>query len=111
MNYQHMTDIWSALAKVAYDNCKRIDWWPITLSHPPYLSLAVLPVEERTLAIPKIRQEAKKYASGSNFFTIGEQTVNALADSITNMAFDETLHRQYTAYKKFLDGHRAIQNG
>ena len=111
MNYQHMTDIWSFLSDTAYRNCKRIDWWPITLSHPPYLSLAVLPVDERKTAIPKIREEAKKYVSGSNFFTIGETTVNALADSITNMAYDESLGRQYQSYKKFLDGFRASQNG
>jgi len=111
MNYNHMTDIWKFLAEVAYNNSKRIDWWPITLSHPPYLSLASVPLEDRQSAIPNIKTEAKKYASGSNFFTIGEVTVNALADSITNMAFNDSLHRQFTSYKNFLDNFRASQNG
>jgi MoaA/NifB/PqqE/SkfB family radical SAM enzyme len=111
MNHNHMTDIWAFLSDVAFRNCKRIDWWPITLSHPPYLSLAALPVEERKQAIPQIREEAKKYASGSNFFTIGEATVNALADSITNMAYDEMLNSRYIAYRNWLDNFRASENG
>ena len=111
LNYQHMTEIWQVLSDIAFEHAKRIDWWPITLSHPPYLSLAALPQEERVTAIPKMREEAKKYASGSNFFTIGEVTVNALADSISNMPFDAKLHQQFLGYKRFLDNHRVAHGG
>jgi len=111
LNYQYITEIWALLGDVAFVNCKRIDWWPITLTHPPYLGLSVIPTHERITAIPKIRSEALKYESGSNFFTIGSATIDALCDSISNIAYDEHMGKQYTSYRKFLDTFRASKNG
>lgn len=111
LNYQHITEIWAFLANTAFVNCKRIDWWPITLTYPPYLNLSVIPTEDRLQAVPKIKQEALKYESGSNFFTIGTQTKDALCDSISNMPYNDSMGRQFLSYKKFLDSYRTSENG
>jgi MoaA/NifB/PqqE/SkfB family radical SAM enzyme len=107
LNYQHITEIWDVLAEEAYEWNKRVDWWPITLSYPQYLNLAVVPLEEREAAIPRIKQIAKKYESGSNMFTVGKDALNALEDSIHKIPYNETHSNQFKTYKKFLDSYRA----
>lgn len=107
LNYQHVTDIWDFLADEAFQSSKRIDWWPITLTYPAYLGLAVLPLEEREKALPRIRQIAKKYESGSNMFTVGKDALAALEDSIMKLPYDNDLSEKFKTYKKFLDNYRA----
>lgn len=116
MNYQHMTNIWQFLGEVCRDNRKRIFWWPITLTHPPHLSLAAVPLEERQTAIPKIKEEFRKYTGEESSvttttFQVGTDALKALTDSILNTNFDESLNKRFTTYKNFLDMYRSTQNG
>jgi sulfatase maturation enzyme AslB (radical SAM superfamily) len=111
LNYQYLTGIWEFLSDVAFESAKPIDWWPITLNHPPYLGLSVIPLEERQRALPRIVQEAKKYEVGKGSFGLGNDALQALTDSIQNMPYDERMGNQFTSYKKFLDSYRASRNG
>lgn len=106
LNYQYLTGIWEFLSHVSFETAKPIDWWPITLTHPPYLNLSVIPLEQRQQALPAILQSAKKYEPGKASFSLGSDAVQALADSIQNMPYNEKMGEQFISYKKFLDSYR-----
>lgn len=113
MNYNHITDIWTFLGEIARNNKKRIFWWPITLNHPPHLGLACIPLEERKTAIPKIKEEVRKFPvdNSNDKFQVGEDALKALTDSILNTNYDESLSSKFNTYKNFLNIYRASQNG
>lgn len=107
LNYEYVTDIWAFLHEVANKNNKHVNWWPITLTHPPYLGLSAVPTEFRKAAVPRIRQNAGLYQDPKKFFAIGPSTVDALCESVTNMHYDENLGKQFMSYRRFLDTFRA----
>jgi len=110
LNYQHITEIWEVLDEESKKYYKRVDWWPITLNYPAYLSLSVIPIEQRTASLPRIRDIARRYSSGSAMFTLGSDALTALEDSISKAPYNEELSNRFKAYKKYLDSYRA-QNG
>ena len=81
------------------------------MTHPPYLNLSVIPVEERQKALPSILEAARKYEPGKQSFALGADAVQALTDSIQNMPYNEKMNAQFIAYKKFLDSYRNSRNG
>lgn len=107
LNYQHITEIWEVLDEESKRYYKRVDWWPITLNYPAYLSLAVIPIEQRLASLPRIRDIARRYSSGSNMFTLGTDALMALEDSISKAPYSEELSNRFKAYKKYLDSYRA----
>lgn len=111
LNYQHITEIWDFLSDVSFETSKPIDWWPITLTHPPYLGVSVIPHEERQKALPRILQHAKRFEPGKSTFGLGPDALQALTDSIQKMPYDERMGSQFLMYKKFLDSYRANKNG
>lgn len=105
-NYQYLSDIWKFLDEVSFENAKSVDWWPITLTHPPYLSLSVIPLEERQKILPTLLQEAKKYVPKENPFGIGIDATRSFSDSINNIQYDSRMAAQFQSYRKFLDNFR-----
>lgn len=111
LNYQYLTGIWEFLSGISFETAKPIDWWPITLTHPPYLNLSVVPLEERQNSLPRILEEAKRYEPGKQSFALGADAVQALTDSIQNMPYNEQMGKQFISYKNFLDSYRKSTNG
>jgi sulfatase maturation enzyme AslB (radical SAM superfamily) len=111
LNYQYLTGIWEFLSGISFETAKPIDWWPITLTHPPYLTLSVVPLEERQNSLPRILEEAKRYEPGKQSFALGADAVQALTDSIQNMPYNEQMGKQFISYKNFLDSYRKSTNG
>jgi sulfatase maturation enzyme AslB (radical SAM superfamily) len=106
LNYNKLTDVWEFINELATRYNKHIDWWPITLSSPPHLSLAAVPLEERLEYLPQLPKYADKFKDASKPFCISKDTIETYTDSIKNIQFDPILQQRFTDYNKFLVKHR-----
>jgi sulfatase maturation enzyme AslB (radical SAM superfamily) len=107
LNYKHLVPVWELINELATTYDKHIDWWPITLASPPYLSLSTVPLEERLAYLPTVLEEAKRFEDVSKPFCLSEGTIGAYTDSVRNTAYDEFLNQQFKQYVTFLDDYRA----
>jgi hypothetical protein len=88
LNCQYIGDIWDVLAEACATYNINIDWWPITLDHPHYLSLKSAPLEIRQQAIEKLQDTKFPYRLDSSTFHISNHTWKTLSDSMLNIPYD-----------------------
>jgi hypothetical protein len=69
-----------------------IDWWPITLDHPHYLSLKAAPLEIRQKALEDLNDTKFPYRLDSNTFHISKHTWQTLSDAMLNIPYDFNLN-------------------
>ena len=111
LNYKHLVPIWHLLNSVGFKYDKSIDWWPITLHMPAFLSLAAVPLEERVNYMPELAKDVEMFKElGNGQFYVGEGTFNACKESILNMAYQPTLNANFDAFIEFTNKQRALTN-
>jgi hypothetical protein len=106
LNYKHLHPIWKLLSEVSRKHRVKIDWWPITLTHPQHLSLAAVPLEERLEYLPTAIEAFEKYASPEGAFTIGTGTKSVYEEGVRNMTYDPELHERLDNYLRFIKDFR-----
>jgi organic radical activating enzyme len=106
LNYKELIPIWDLISEVANKYKKHIDWWPISLHSPSYLSLGAISINERLDYIPTILEGVKKFSDPTKPFCLGKATVEAYIDNLKNIPFDGDLQTQFNDYIKFLNDYR-----
>lgn len=92
LNCQYIGDIWDVLAEACAMYDINIDWWPITLDHPHYLSLKAAPLEIRQRALEDLNNTKFPYRLDSNIFHISNHTWQTLSDAMLNIPYDVNLN-------------------
>lgn len=111
LNYKHLAPIWNLLNEAGVKYNKSIDWWPITLYSPSFLSLACVPLEIRKECIPTLIKESELFKnSNDGRFYLSEGTLGACKDSILNMEYQPTLQERLDAYIIFTDKQRSANS-
>ena len=110
LNYNHLVPIWDMLHEFANKYDQRIDWWPITLSNPEFLSLASVKSEIRDAYVPELVAAAanEKYSDGAAPFTVNAATLAACRDSIVNTHYKPEMNERLKAYITFNDAQRSV---
>jgi len=108
LNFKHIEPIWELLNGLARKYDQHIDWWPITLSAPEFLSLAAVKKDIRMAYIDELSVIGEKYRPYSELFTINIDTFSAYKDSIVNATFNPLYHEQLLSYMEFNDAQRSL---
>jgi MoaA/NifB/PqqE/SkfB family radical SAM enzyme len=106
LNYKELVPVWDMLSEIAMHYGKHVDWWPITLSGPPHLSLAAIPQLERDQYVTTLLLEAERYSNPNLPFSVSQGTISAYVDSLKNVAYDSDLQTKFEKYQIFLKNHR-----
>lgn len=97
LNYKHLEPVWDLLFDMAHKYEVKIDWWPITLYYPEYLSMAAVPLEKRVAYAEQLKKIIKKYSVNNDYtapayFTFNPTTEEACVNSLTQAPYDPELH-------------------
>ena len=108
LNFNHLIPIWDMLQELANKHDQRIDWWPITLYTPNFLSIAAVDLATRLPYMEELTKAGERFTDGAAPFTVNPDTMSACRDSIVNVEFNPTLKDQLNAYIKFNDKQRSL---
>lgn len=103
LNLQHIGPIWDLLKEACDQYSINIDWWPITLSHPEYLSLKAVPYDIRHLAGAELGDKRNEYIEDTSSFYIGHHTWDTLRDALENANYDAELNSKLGQFIKLND--------
>lgn len=94
LNCQYIGDIWDVLAEACEKYNINIDWWPITLDHPNYLSLKSAPLDVRQQALRDLDRTRAHYRLGveGNAFRVSKHTWQTLSDAMLNIPYEVSLN-------------------
>ena len=92
LNCQHIGPIWDLLSDVCDEYGINIDWWPITLTAPEYLSVAAVPGDIRQTLAYKLGEKRNQYREDLDSFYIGHHTWTTLYDSLVNIEYNADLN-------------------
>jgi organic radical activating enzyme len=106
LNYKHLVPIWDLLNQLTEKYRITIDWWPITLSSPDFLSLAAVPLEDREAYVPILKAIAAGFNKREKYFCLGNGTVHACLESIANATFQSELQTRLANFIIFTDKQR-----
>lgn len=108
LNFRQLIPIWEVLREAADTHTKHIDWWPITLYSPPFLSLATVPMDTRMQWLKEFKLLAAEFNSKVSYFRINESTMNPCIDSVKTPEYNPELHQQFKQYISVLDKSRSL---
>jgi MoaA/NifB/PqqE/SkfB family radical SAM enzyme len=106
-NYKHLPEIWNMLNEVATRYKKPISWWPIVMENPSYLSLGVVPKNDRDEFLVELEDIKVSYDS-NEYFKISPHAWDACSSAIANFKYDRELHKQFSSYIRILDKQRKL---
>jgi organic radical activating enzyme len=107
LNYDKLVPLWELLYEAATKYNKRVDWWPIVLNNPEYLSLATVKLEDRMNYLPTALDNLQRFYDTTQSFCISEGTKSVYLDAIKNMPYNEDWHNKHNDYVKFLNDYRS----
>lgn len=109
LNYRHLLPIWNMLNEVSIKYNKNIDWWPITLHMPAYLSLGAVPLETRKEYMPELLRNFDLFKEiGGGQLYLAKDTFSACTESMTNMPYSASLETDLATFIEFTDKQRAL---
>jgi organic radical activating enzyme len=111
LNYKHLTPIWDLLNNIGFKYCKSIDWWPITLVAPAFLSLGAVPLETRTEYMPELQKAFDLFKElGDGRLYLADDTISACKESMLNVSYQPILESNLATFIEFTDKQRAVTN-
>ncbi len=107
-NYNHLMPLWEYLMNQSHRYGVNINWWPITLYMPKYLSLHSVPKEQRLDYVKTVQDNVKIINDQCDieYFWISEGTEQAYVESLINHDYDDYLNKKLFSYLDILDKSR-----
>lgn len=109
-NYRNLIPIWEMIREASDKYNVNIDWWPITLYSPSFLSLAAVDKGQRLSYIETFKSQAIDFNSKKSKFIISPNTIKPCIESIVNPDYDEHLNHKLKTYTEIMDKSRS-KNG
>lgn len=108
LNYRHLENVWDFLYEIATKYKVTIDWWPITLYYPEYLSISAVPQEKRDEYSETLKTIIQKYSTNkeyteTTYFTLNPKTEETVLNSLLQPKYDSDLHEKLIQYIKLND--------